>query len=44
MAEQIAGNWIVTFVHPSMICARDSDPRWVYIQVNMASLALSVQP
>jgi hypothetical protein len=31
-AEQIAENRIVTSVHPSTTCARDSDPGWVFIQ------------
>jgi hypothetical protein len=42
-AEQIAENRIVTSGHPSMICARDSYPRWGIYTGNMASLALSVQ-
>jgi hypothetical protein len=32
-AEQIAGNRIMTSVHPSTIYARDSDPGWVFIQI-----------
>jgi hypothetical protein len=42
MAEQIAGNRIVTSVHLSMVYARKSDPRWVH---NMPiTWALSVLP